>query len=304
MWNKNSDREMPAGFNKTGVNVELSDGDGPVKSLAIALRIISEFVNDSEDLSVSALSSRLGLAKSQVSRILSTFRENGFLTQSASTRKYRVGLKAYAIGCKYLHSDRLIRESLPLLRLAVDRSNYTAALSILDDSRPFYLAGIEGAVPVDFGSRTGSYFPVHATAPGKVLLAFSSADRRESILAVSKLERLTSHTIVELRELRSQLADVVSRGFAVSSGDRTPGIGSLAVPVFAADGHLAAAISIVYPLGRVAEEQYDYFVSILHEVARTLSLRLGAQAYPFDGIKAEPNRVSTGSPAASAELRP
>jgi DNA-binding IclR family transcriptional regulator len=293
-----------SGFEKIGSDVELSDGDGPVKSLAIALRVISEFVNDSEDVSVSALSSRLDLPKSQVSRILSTFRESGFLTQSASTKKYRVGLKAYAIGCKYLHSDRLIGESVPLLRSLVDRSNYTAAISILDGSRPFYLAGIEGSVPVDFGSRTGAYFPNHATAPGKVLLAFSSADRRAGILAKSKLERLTSQTIVDLRELRSQLAEVVSRGFAVSSGDRTPGIGSLAVPVLAADGHLAAALSIVYPLGRVAEQQYDYFVSILHEVARTLSLRLGAQAYPFDGNKADPKPAPAVSPGASTELLP
>ena len=260
-----------------------------MKSLAVALRVISEFINEGEEVSGSALCNRLGLPKSQVSRILATFRANGFLIQSATTKKFKVGLKAYAIGCKYLHSDKVIREALPVLRAAVDRSGFTATISILDGNRPFYLAGVEGSAFVDFGSRTGSYFPIHATAPGKVFLAFVDQSRRDSIVAESRLERLTSNTITSQRELKRVIAEVAVNGFAVTSGDKTPGIGSLAVPVFGANGTLAAAMALAYPLSRIPVERYDYFVSILHGVARTLSLRLGAPSYPF-GQDSPPKR--------------
>jgi len=256
---------------------------GPVKSLAVALQVISEFIDEGEDVSVSSICTKLSLPKSQVSRILATFRANGFLTQNVATKKFRIGLKAYAIGCRYLHSDKIIRESLPVLRSAVDRSGFTATISILDGNRPFYLAGVEGSAFVDFGSRTGTYYPIHATAPGKIFLSFVDQTLRDNILSTLRLNPFTTNTIQSLRELKRAIAETSVVGYAVSRGDRTPGIGSLAVPVFGRDGILLAAMSFVYPLGRVPDDQHSYFVSILHGVARILSLRLGAQSYPFGG---------------------
>jgi DNA-binding IclR family transcriptional regulator len=251
-----------------------------VKSLSTALQIYCEFTKN-DKLSVSTLTRKLGLPKSQVSRVLATFRESGLLVQNDADKTYQVARKAYALGCRYLRTDRLAKEAFPSLRAAVDRSGYTATISVLDGVQPLYLLGAEGSVSVDFGSRSGTYFPVHATAPGKVLLAFSEPTIRDDILAAAKLEKLTTETLASPREIRRELSSVLRAGYSISRGERMAGIGSVAVPVFANGDTLAAALGLVYPLALVADEQAHNLAALLHEVARTLSSRLGATSYPF-----------------------
>ena len=255
-------------------------GSDQVKSLATALQIFAN-VSEQEEVSVSVLSRRLGLPKSQVSRVLSTFRNAGFVNQNPENRRYRVGLRAYAIGCRYLDSNRMALEAYPVLRSAADRTGYSSAVSVLDDIRPLYLMGVEGSISVEFGSQVGVYFPFHATAPGRVLAAFCSPDVRRRMLLDGPFERFTPRTIIDPAELRRELKRVVACGFAHSKGDRRPGIGSFAVPIFGRDPTFVGALSLAFPLGRVSGDQGADLVTVLHDLARSLSHRLSAASYPF-----------------------
>lgn len=271
-----------------------------MKSLATALRVLAEFSHTEEELTVTELSNRLGLGKSQVSRMLGTFREAGWVSQNPRSRAFSVGLKAYAFGALFVNANRLTREALPVLRSIVDRCGFTATLSVLDGIEPLYLLGIEASVFVEFGSRAGSYFPFHATAPGKLLAAYAPERVLERMIARAGLPQHTPQTITDPGALRTHLQAVRKRGYAASLGERTPGIGALAVPVFAAEGQFEAGLGIVYPLKLVAPEEFSYYVAILHAGAQTLSLRLGASAYPFQvsaetgSIRARRLRMSEG----------
>ena len=251
-----------------------------MKSLATALRVFGEFSQAADELTVTELAARLKLPKSQVSRMLGTFRDAGWVSQNPKSRAYSVGLKAYAIGARFINANRMTREALPTLRSMVDRTGHTATLSVLDGHRPLYVLGIEAPVFVEFGSLAGSYFPVHATAPGKVLAAYAGERQLARMLALG-LPRVTPHTITDPTELRRHLAQVREQGFAASVGERTPGIGALAVPVFGAQSQFLAALGIVYPVKLVDPGEFPYYVAILHAGAQVLSLRLGAQRYPF-----------------------
>ncbi|MBW2594204.1 MAG: IclR family transcriptional regulator C-terminal domain-containing protein, partial [Deltaproteobacteria bacterium] len=69
----------------------------------------------------------------------------------------------------------------------------------------------------------------------------------EQQLQTAALEPLTSRTIVDIDKFRAELSTIRKQGYAVSSGERNPGIGSLSVPVFSHRGTLAAALSIALP---------------------------------------------------------
>lgn len=272
-----------------------------MKSLATALRILAEFSHTSAELTVTELAQRLDLPKSQVSRMLATYREAGWVAQNPKTRSFSIGLKAYAIGARFVNANRLTREALPILRSTVDRCGLTATLSALDGLAPLYLLGIEAPVSVEFGSLAGSYFPFHATAPGKMLAAYAGGDRVvDRMIAEFGLERLTPQTITERDAFHAHLVLVRKQGYAASVGERTPGIGALAVPVFAAGNKFVAALGIVYPLNLVKREVFDYYVAILHGGAQLLSLRLGADAYPF-GVAANELSRRVNRPAALSE---
>lgn len=265
-----------------------------MQSLAKAMRVIETFLEEKEEWSVTELAARLSMPKSQVSRMLATFREAGWVKQNRATRTYGIGLQAYAIGSRFVNSNRLTREALPVLRSAVDRCGFTATLSVLYEREPIYLLGIEGPAFVDFGSRAGMRFPFHASASGKLLAAYVQDRDLDRMIERQGLPHLTPQTLSEPRALKRELRRVRERGYARSNGERSPGIGALAVPVATPESPCAAALGIVYPLQRVPDEMVDYHVAILHSAARVLSSRMGAQHYPYGGAgKAVPLTIGS-----------
>jgi IclR family KDG regulon transcriptional repressor len=254
----------------------------PVKSLAIALEIFSELGTGPGELSVSGISSRLGRDKSQVSRVLATLRLAGFVQQNPVNRHYRVGLRAYTLGCRYLDSDQLAREAYPFLRTAADRTGYTSTLCIRDRMRGLYLIGIESSVFVDFGTNVGRYFSLHRTTPGKLLIAFSELSFQDAIVKAQwESKPVAQRAVTDRRAFRRELSSIAKRGYVISRGEMTPGIGAIAVPVFGNENSFVASFSIAFPLARVAEDKQPPLLSALHDLARMLSLRLGAKSYPF-----------------------
>ena len=213
---------------------------------------------------------------------MTTLKLAGFVQQNPANRHYRVGLRAYTLGCRYLDSDRLAREAYPFLRAAADRTGYTSTLCILDGLRGLYLIGIESSVFVDFETNVGRYFSLHRTTPGKLLSAFSDLRVQDAFLDAQLETKPAAHrTIADRRALRRELSAIAKCGFAISRGEMTAGIGAIAVPVFAATNAFVASYSIAFPLARVSEDKQPSLVSALHDLARTLSLRMGADSYPF-----------------------
>jgi DNA-binding IclR family transcriptional regulator len=142
--------------------------------------------------------------------------------------------------------------------------------------RGLYLIGIESSVFVDFGTNVGRYFSLHRTTPGKLLIAFSELSLQNAILKA----QWESKPLAQ-RAVRRELSSIAKRGFIISRGEMTPGIGAIAVPVFGTENTFVASFSIAFPLARVAEDEQPSLLSPLHDLARMLSLRLGAQSYPF-----------------------
>ncbi|WP_167387449.1 IclR family transcriptional regulator [Paraburkholderia susongensis] len=263
-----------------------------MKTIATALEILEVFTDDNNYHSVSELADRFALPRSQVSRILSTFRDAGWLEQHPKTRLYSVGVAAYAFGSRFIRQHPLTRQALPILRSVVDRSGFHATLSTLDGLRPLYLLGIEGPVAVDFTSDFGAYYPFHATAPGKALAAFAPSRIREQLLAQAPFERLTMRTIVEGERLRKELDHIARRGYSASDGERLAGIGGLAVPVIDHSGELVAAVGTAFPTQMVSPAEYEYQVQILRGAAHALAER-------FEGsprvLRLQQSRRSTGN---------
>ena len=254
-----------------------------MQSLKTGLKILSEFSHVTGEQTVTELATRLQMPKSQVSRMLAAFREEGWVVQNPKTRAFSIGIAAYAAGARFVNSNRLTSEALPVMRTVVDRCGFTTTLTVLEQARPLYLLGIDGPISVDFASRIGSYFPFHATGPGKLLAAFAEESVRANMLE-APLPQLTTRTTVNHGQLRRELRKIQQRGYANSAGERALGIGGIAVPVFdgSSDTVCVAALGIAYIDTLVREQEVESYAAILHNAARTLSRRLGHATYPFE----------------------
>jgi IclR family pca regulon transcriptional regulator len=228
---------------------------------------------------VGEICSATGFSKSQVSKVLGEFRAAGFLQQDPASREYSVGLRAVALSANYLNSDPLVFESIGPMRRLMHESQHTTVLAVLDKGQVMYVLGVEGPEFLDVRWRVGTWMPFHATAVGKVLVAFSSPEGAIR-LPEGELSRFTKTTITDRRELQLELAKVRRQGVANTSGETAEGLGAQAVPIFSRSG-LAAALGFVWPAHLVTPAKRRTYPHMLHSAARQISTRLDAPVYPF-----------------------
>lgn len=221
-----------------------------------------------------------GFSKSQVSKILGSFRQAGFLSQDPESREYGVGLRAVALAANYLNAQPLVHESMRHMRRLANETEHTVVLSVLDGDKVIYLVGVEGPHFLDVGSRVGTWLPFHATAVGKVLFAFAAGNPADA-MPRGPLPRYTKNTITDRKELAVQLLKVRREGAGFTTGETSDGLAAQAVPVLGHRASALAALGLVYPLHLVTPKKRVAYTALLHDAARQISLRLGAEVYPF-----------------------
>ncbi|WP_277752877.1 IclR family transcriptional regulator [Thermomonospora catenispora] len=117
-------------------------------------------------------------------------------------------------------------------------------LAVLREGRALCLERLRGPRSVPIVARAGAELPLHATGVGKVLLAFADPARREEIISAG-LSAHTARTVTDPGRLRSELAEVRRRGYAITREEMTAGSCSAAAPVRDGSGRVIAALSLV-----------------------------------------------------------
>jgi DNA-binding IclR family transcriptional regulator len=134
----------------------------------------------------------------------------------------------------------------------------------------------------------GLSVPLHASALGKVLLAYGAAQ-----LPKEPMQRCTERTITAESSLRAELATVRARGYAVTDEELEPGLIALAGPVFRYDGTVVAAMSVSAPTSRMTREAVANAARRCVEEAAGLSSALGYRPRPRQGTaKTRARRVA------------
>ncbi|WP_432826186.1 IclR family transcriptional regulator [Dactylosporangium sp. CA-092794] len=237
-----------------------------IGSLERGVEVLLLFTRVSGDLGVTEVAAHLDMPKTVVHRILTTLRTSGLIDFDPGTRRYTLGPAALALGNAYLERIDLREFALEPMRRLVERTNETATLSIRSGPARIYLSQAVPDREVRMTVPLAQPFPLHVGGSSKVFLAFAPAQERNDYLAAL--------TGVDLAVLRRELAEITQRGYAVSFGERQEGAGSVAAPVFSADGSLAGVMSVCGPAERLRPVVGQASALLLMETA-ALSRRLG-----------------------------
>jgi IclR family acetate operon transcriptional repressor len=225
-------------------------------------------------LGVSEISRELGLSKAVVHRILQSLASRSFVQADPGTRGYRLGPGAVALGARALREMDLRRAARPILRALRDATRETTTLSALVGSARVYLDQYESPQEIKMTVEFGRRHALHAGASSRAILAFLTEDVCQAVIAPG-LPRLTPATVCDPDELRSLLTDVRRRGYATSFGERQPGAGSVAAPVFGMDGEVAGAISVCGPVSRFEPAAVERYVPLVLTAAERISQAIG-----------------------------
>lgn len=256
-----------------------------MKSLDAALGLLRHFSDKKQDYSVGELADLAAMPKSQVSKILSTFRTSGMITQNPQTKRYSVGAVAFALGSRYVNHSPLMRAALPIMHKLVDKSGHSVRICIRVADEVLYLFCIEGPHFVDTGWRAGQWLPLHASSATCVILASMKTEEINRLLDHRPMEAFTPHTITDRAELMKVIADVRVTGIARYRDQAALGLATLSVPVFGQDEDLIATLTIAYPSHVMSEDQELPYIEMLHRSARILSQKMGSDIYPFGNIE-------------------
>jgi DNA-binding IclR family transcriptional regulator len=143
-------------------------------------------------------------------------------------------------------------------------------LGVLDGLRVSYVEKIDGCRPLSCFSDAAT-LPAHATAMGRVLLAFSAPECATGVIRHG-LRRYTTTTTSTAAGLRHALNSARLRGMAVVCGELMPDHSAVAVPVFGPGGDAVAALEV-----RLRDVRADLpcVAPALAVAARALSRDLG-----------------------------
>ena len=174
---------------------------------------------------------KLGLPKSNVSRLLRSMRDAGLLDSARDGRGYSPGLMLVGFGEVAGAGQTLgVRAHAAVARLS-EASGHAGFVSARVGRKMVGLTHHAGRNPLQVGVALGDQeLFVDACATGRALLATMGDDAVRELLG-DEVSRATAQSPATMAELFERLALVRERGYAESHNEAGKGVGAIAVAV-------------------------------------------------------------------------
>lgn len=210
-----------------------------------------------------------GLAKSTLSRLLSSLERHG-LVGRGDDGSYRPGLAISRFAQSPRSGAELVALGTARLRALSEATGETINLAVLVGEQVETMAQVDSTYLLGNVNWVGMRLPLHCTALGKVFLAHGTP------LPSGRLERRTPRTLSR-KEIEAELATIRRRGFAITDSELEAGLVAVAAPVYGSDGDVIAGISVSGPSVRMTRARADEIGRLVAREAHVLSAQLGYQ---------------------------
>jgi len=244
-------------------------GRSKVHSVVKALRVVEALVG-SEPIGVTELATRLSLPKASVQRLLETLSQEGWArpVRNGPTR-WVPGEAMVALAASMNATGDIRAIARPALEELRRQTNESASLYINAGQAVVLVDRVESELAIRTHGRIGTIVPLHASAPGKAILA-RLADEAVERLWSDGVEMYNPSTVARLEDLREQLAEVRRRGYAVNHGEWREGVVGFGAAMLDRGGHPFAAISLSMPASRFIDTDLERFGAAVVAAAHTV----------------------------------
>lgn len=219
-----------------------------------ALQLLDYFTATEPSFGLSALARKSGIDKASVYRLLSELRAMGFVEQSVSTKQFRLGPALIRLANVREQTFPISAATQERLTLLVAHTKETAHVTQLQG---LYLSPVNKVHSTYHSTHAridpSQLLPLHATASGCSVLAFSDDDLLEKVMAANR-PALTATTQTDADGLRAKVSAARASGFGYSFGEFEAETSSIAAPLFGADGACFGAVSVVCPAARMTDD--------------------------------------------------
>lgn len=252
------------------ITEERAGGHDKVPAVTKAMAIIRH-VNRAQasGAALNDIASALGITKSHCHNILKTLAHEGWLTYDGTRRRYLLAPRLLAdISCligrqspSALIHDELVKLSratgTPCVLTRVERDGSFVAIDKAEEAA-------ELIVSVPIGHR----FPPDAPAQMRVRLAWMSEEARKQEMARWRPRAYTKTTIVRKKAAAAEIEATRRRGYSISRAEFSPGVMTLAVPIFDTFGEVQMVLQCPGLVDKVARDEAKLAAEILRAAER------------------------------------
>lgn len=206
-------------------------------------------------------------------RLLNTLVDTDFATYDPPEKRFRLGLRVYQLGQKVAHHRGFEGAATHTLQRLTGRTGESSILHVLDGDQSLTIHKVDGP---QFRTTTdpGDRVPLHTSASGKVLLAFADPATRRHLLDTIDLKPRTEYSVTDRDELRRQVEQIRTQGWAGQSEENDVGMAAVALPVLPPSGRLIGTLTLAAPVFRTSLEDLRSHLPDLRKAAAELALEL------------------------------
>src|SRR5204862_6415789 len=197
-------------------------------------------------LTARELAKMLGAPRTSVADLHKVRETRGFVSPTTDGHGWRLDFRVAQLGNAYLHEFSVREVGRSAMRELSRRTGLTTQMAVLDHGDIVYIErqdapGRQSEPHVI--SNIGSRLPAHCTSLGKAMLWFVP-DQEVDRLYSGPLATRTKNSITTVARLKSELAAVRRRGYAIDLEETTEGVVCVGSPILGGDGRPEAAISV------------------------------------------------------------
>jgi len=209
-----------------------------ISKLSVILRAFSQ----GGAFTLSELANHTGLPVSTTHRLATELAEWQML-ERCDDRRFRPGLSLRTLRGDPTRTTSIRDRAAPVLEDLSRATGANTRLGVLSEPLSVSYIHKSDCQPVSQFSPAAT-LPLHATAMGKVLLAFSPVAVVDAFFA-QKLRAFTPHTVTDPDRLRWMLKSARARRMAFSLGELQLSHVAVAAPVFGVGGQIVASLEMM-----------------------------------------------------------
>lgn len=247
-----------------------------IQSVDRALEVMIYLYHEGKETSITKIAADLGVYKSTVYRTLVTLENRGFVRKNPETERYWLGNRLFVLGKGVENRKGLPEIVRPYAKKLYDAYCEVVNVSILERNpddvyRSVIILKEESDRQVlTVNPPVGSSSECYCSSVGKCLLAYS-ADIDLGVYETHPMRPHTDHTITTVAALRSELAKVRDRGYAMDHEELEYGLTCIGAPILNQKGEAVAAISLSGPTSRMLSGDIEERIEAVKRIAREIS---------------------------------
>jgi IclR family pca regulon transcriptional regulator len=213
-----------------------------VISFMKGLNVIKAFNEENVQMTLSDISKKVDITRSNARRLLLTLEVLGYVKQH--NNYFSLTPKVLELGYSYFASLPWTDLAYENMKNVVNKCNLSCSISILDDTHIICIMRVQSKGILNEGIHVGTRLPSAYTSTGRIFMSNMDNKKLKAYIKRLPLKKYTQKSIIDTSTLYETIIANRKNSYQLVEEELEDGLLSIAVPIYGYNNKLIAAINI------------------------------------------------------------